>query len=421
MKKSGILFSTFSLVLMTFSTFSQSNARISTIKVGEELQPEQEALLHLNFSYQDQSMGRISSNVLNFGLCNTQSYYFVGPNFNMSEINTIDLSLCKNTFHYSKAEYGFQEPIRTYTVTAPNSKIQSVNVVDHFDPEMGFLTKYEYNTVGEIVTIALFSDQGTDTLQAHFYEHNAQNVEISHHLQYYDDNGVRTGRVKDSMVYENGKLTEFYQYDYFGGDHLTKTEIIYDGGFIDQEKISLKENGTFNEYKRELYTNNGLRYLSIVEHAVENDILIMDTLSWDEFLGSGTRIDRWNLYDSPNHIETQIDLAYYTDNFLMSRIETNMNNSRRDSFEYTYEGSLGLEKNPNVSAVVSLYPNPSTKNVTITCSAKIIQLSLLDFNGKTLLVETHMNTIDVSSFEAGFYIVKIETAQGTVSKKLTVI
>lgn len=72
-------------------------------------------------------------------------------------------------------------------------------------------------------------------------------------------------------------------------------------------------------------------------------------------------------------------------------------------------GVAGLESN-NLLADFSIYPNPSSSQITLSFSTQKAQFSLFDMNGKELLskVVANQESIDVSSFEKGMYIVKID-------------
>ncbi|WP_452223930.1 T9SS type A sorting domain-containing protein [Lacinutrix chionoecetis] len=74
--------------------------------------------------------------------------------------------------------------------------------------------------------------------------------------------------------------------------------------------------------------------------------------------------------------------------------------------------SLELEKS------VSLYPNPTLNKVTVSSKHKINNLEVFNLLGQRILQNTSQNTIDLSHFKSGVYLVKIKTDKGEVTKKI---
>ena len=64
---------------------------------------------------------------------------------------------------------------------------------------------------------------------------------------------------------------------------------------------------------------------------------------------------------------------------------------------------------------ISVYPNPSTEDITI--SGNILSWTLLDLNGKTLKQASTLN-VPAGDLPTGVYLLKINTAQGSVTKKI---
>ena len=81
--------------------------------------------------------------------------------------------------------------------------------------------------------------------------------------------------------------------------------------------------------------------------------------------------------------------------------------------------SLSVDSNELVDNI-SVYPNPASDVLNIKTTHTIESISLYDILGKTVLQETTDNQIDVSSFQSGIYMVKIETDKGTHIRKIVV-
>ena len=81
------------------------------------------------------------------------------------------------------------------------------------------------------------------------------------------------------------------------------------------------------------------------------------------------------------------------------------------------------EDNINIPALqskaeINLYPNPSTDYVTVDSSVDIVSLTLFGLNGKVLKSAVSASQIQVVDLPAGFYLLKIETVEGVVTKKI---
>ncbi|TYB76978.1 T9SS type A sorting domain-containing protein [Bizionia myxarmorum] len=73
----------------------------------------------------------------------------------------------------------------------------------------------------------------------------------------------------------------------------------------------------------------------------------------------------------------------------------------------------------NANNLVEMYPNPATNVVHIKTSNSINNIEIFSILGKQIL-KTTSKDIDVSRFEAGSYIVKIDTEWGQTIKKLII-
>jgi hypothetical protein len=71
---------------------------------------------------------------------------------------------------------------------------------------------------------------------------------------------------------------------------------------------------------------------------------------------------------------------------------------------------------------VSVYPNPIHDVVNVKANSKIIESSILDIHGKTL-INNKPNSVhtlfDISNYSTGIYLLKITTSEGTKTIKVT--
>jgi hypothetical protein len=71
------------------------------------------------------------------------------------------------------------------------------------------------------------------------------------------------------------------------------------------------------------------------------------------------------------------------------------------------------------TASISLYPNPASETINITCGEKINSIEVVDLLGK-VVYQGKETTIDVSAFAKGNYFVRVQTDNGTITKKVVV-
>ena len=77
----------------------------------------------------------------------------------------------------------------------------------------------------------------------------------------------------------------------------------------------------------------------------------------------------------------------------------------------------------NLESYTSLYPNPANESVNVVCSYKIKGYALVDATGREVLsgkCNANSMALDVSSLQKGVYFIRLQTAKGSVEKKLLV-
>ena len=116
-----------------------------------------------------------------------------------------------------------------------------------------------------------------------------------------------------------------------------------------------------------------------------------------------------------------IDLTGLTPNtsYSVSAYATNKAGTAYSRFSFTTSVSTGI--NETVASSLSLYPNPTTDGFYVNASDNLSTLSIYNLNGASVLSKQIQGQtyVDVTSLNAGIYIVKIVTPEGTVTKKLT--
>lgn len=81
------------------------------------------------------------------------------------------------------------------------------------------------------------------------------------------------------------------------------------------------------------------------------------------------------------------------------------------------EITVGIDN--NTIANLTVYPNPVNDMIHIqTTEGNVIKASLFDLTGKEVSTQYNVQTINVSHLSAGIYMLRVETSNGVVTKKI---
>ena len=85
-----------------------------------------------------------------------------------------------------------------------------------------------------------------------------------------------------------------------------------------------------------------------------------------------------------------------------------------------YKNLTYLSINDNILSPITISPNPTKGLVTITAPNTIIKsVRVYDMLGKQVLTQkNYTQTINLTTLQSGFYLIKVETEQGTLVKKI---
>ncbi|MAZ93858.1 MAG: hypothetical protein CMF58_05510, partial [Lentimicrobiaceae bacterium] len=79
---------------------------------------------------------------------------------------------------------------------------------------------------------------------------------------------------------------------------------------------------------------------------------------------------------------------------------------------------------PNTIALTNLYPNPAQDNVTVTSSVPMNKLTVTNYVGQVVytgeMFDATSVELNTSSYQAGVYLVKIDTDNGIVTKQVVI-
>ena len=92
-----------------------------------------------------------------------------------------------------------------------------------------------------------------------------------------------------------------------------------------------------------------------------------------------------------------------------------------DDFVYVFVTDIA---NPNAIATTNVYPNPAQDMVTVTSSLPMTQLTVTNYVGQVVYTgqmnDATSMTLNTGSYQAGVYLVKINTENGVVTKRVII-
>jgi hypothetical protein len=85
---------------------------------------------------------------------------------------------------------------------------------------------------------------------------------------------------------------------------------------------------------------------------------------------------------------------------------------------------LVTDINENEAGLTRMYPNPASESVTIE-SADMSRVTMMNAVGQVVYDATTNNAskvvLNTATYEAGVYVVRIQTSEGSVSKRVTIV
>lgn len=137
------------------------------------------------------------------------------------------------------------------------------------------------------------------------------------------------------------------------------------------------------------------------------------------FPGPGPDIDPTEIY---NNVCIEIDNGESAQNNQLPYSEWEISH-HHVSYQLLEDCTLGNKEIKNYGLM--LYPNPASNIVTVSNITPIKEITIFDSIGRTVLQkkcnENNTITLDISSLQAGNYIVKVGTAEGSATEKLITI
>jgi para-nitrobenzyl esterase len=90
--------------------------------------------------------------------------------------------------------------------------------------------------------------------------------------------------------------------------------------------------------------------------------------------------------------------------------------------DFVYVKVTGIE-NPDAASLTNVYPNPAQDRVTVSSSVEMTHLTITNYVGQVVYTSDVVGTsveLNTNSYQAGVYLVKIDTNNGVVTKHLII-
>jgi hypothetical protein len=79
---------------------------------------------------------------------------------------------------------------------------------------------------------------------------------------------------------------------------------------------------------------------------------------------------------------------------------------------------------PNAEGVFSMYPNPANDRVNITSSQAMQDITVFNYVGQVVfradLSKANSLTLNTGGYDAGVYVVRINTENGVITRRVTI-
>ncbi len=183
--------------------------------------------------------------------------------------------------------------------------------------------------------------------------------------------------------------------------------------------------GAANKHKNVAHAGNNrsLQYFNLYRKSeYETEYTLYDNIPFQNGVTSYDYYDRY-----PN---VQMETGYY---YKVTAVYTSDVDScesepahalaiPEDDFVYVLI-SLGVD-NPLAENLISLYPNPAKDKVTVTSSSAMSHIAVVNYLGQVVynagINDATTVTLNTALYEPGVYIVRIDTENGRVTKRLTI-
>lgn len=245
-------------------------------------------------------------------------------------------------------------------------------------------------------------------------------------------------RLRDTIINGESKTVNHYSYDNQNRCVMIKTTpsfntdsvinhvlFSYNQNQLEGIHVMYKNDTSFS--KRYTYDNNKLAEVRIMTQD-ENGYLRKGNLYKHSYRPDGKL--QWTAsFFSVNNVWLKSDSMYF--NYINNTIDTGYGYTSISNQWKTYPNyrfifekpTVGLS-NPKLALNFSVFPNPTTDNLTIELEDKLMieSVELIDLMGRVALHRTNLqnNNINVADLNSGVYMLRVTTSKGTGQKKIVI-
>lgn len=228
--------------------------------------------------------------------------------------------------------------------------------------------------------------------------------------------------------------------------HKYETETGFDGGFVE---VSTDGGGFWQIISKDKYFRGGnlrpLNYSTFAVPGIEafsgntNDQFIASYIDLSDFIGQDVQFRfRFGTDDVESRLGWFVDDIEILDVFNYQSEACVTSNEGDEACATAPERGTVVEDQtvlpvneiPELGAVVSIFPNPArtTLNLAVTTEASSpVTISIFSVDGKLLMrraerltVGSQLFNVDVSDLASGFYMVRLDAGNGTITEKIIV-
>jgi len=161
-----------------------------------------------------------------------------------------------------------------------------------------------------------------------------------------------------------------------------------------------------------------------IEIDLNGTFLISQLKFYSGYLGYNSPITSfvfqyWNLDHWEDLVtETTNTISSYDKSFTeikTSKVRLNINSTASGIarfYEIEVYGRIAtLGTNDFVASKFSIYPNPTSDKLNVSCDETVVLIQVFDINGKSLIIQKDSNSVDVSSLSNGIYFMKLNNKE----------
>ena len=169
-----------------------------------------------------------------------------------------------------------------------------------------------------------------------------------------------------------------------------------------------------------MYPDTGVNNVTVVNSSTGSNL----TYHWD--FGDGDTSNLANPIhtytgNGPYYLCLTVDDGTSCNNTYCDSVGVNGVVFKQSGFTINIIGTpiiTGLDNHPVLNSDITIYPNPTSHQLTIDTELKLSKITIIDITGKIIMItKENKRTINVTNLSDGIYFIKLNTDQKTIIKK----